>query len=171
MQMIDGIHPRLTNRVKMHQVAVIREKVVVGAGSAILIRMKRLHLKGEDIASEGRRNLQRPIHIRRIARGLGIPPYPTQPDKNPHENQAACSPQNRSPSPVRGGSQAGLEARFTNGCRDNSSHTYNEKKAEYPKRNPKPALHLQRRKRNCGHRNRSNLLSSTARNLEAHLPG
>src|ERR1700734_3802736 len=148
MQMIDSIHPRLTNRVKVHQMAVIRKKVVVRPASAILIRMKSLHLEGENIASEGRCHLQRPIHIRRITRSLGIPPYPTQPDKNPHENQAACSRQNRSPSPVWGGSQAGLESRFTNGRCDNSGHTYDEKKPEYPKRNSKPALHLQRRKRN-----------------------
>ncbi len=101
MQMKHRVHLGLANRIKMHQVAVVRQKVVVGAAAAIIIGMEGVHIQIQHIPGEHWINLQGSIDVERITCSLNIPPLRTAPDQERHKDDAACRSNRRSPATIR----------------------------------------------------------------------
>src|SRR5260370_35792464 len=98
MQMEDSVHLRLPNRIKVHQVTMVRQKVVIGAASPFAVGMKRAHVEIKYIAREHRVNSKRAINVERITCRLGIPPGCSTTYKRRDKDQTAHSSPNRSPS-------------------------------------------------------------------------
>src|SRR5260370_25288500 len=127
MQMEDSVHLRLQNRIKVHQVTMVWQKVVIGAASPFAVRMKRPHIEIKYIAREHRGNSKRAINVERITCRLGIPPGRSTPKKKRHKDQASCSCQNRSPSAVRRWNRTRLKASIADGRSNNPGPSYNPK--------------------------------------------
>src|SRR5260370_11091833 len=145
MQMEDSVHLRLQNRIKVHQVTMVWQKVVIGAASPFAVRMKRPHIEIEYIAREHRVNSKRAINVERITCRLGIPPGCSTPYKKRHKDQAAHSSPNRSPSAVRRRNRTRLKANIADRCGYNPGHAHNQEQAEDSEHNAESALHLQGR--------------------------
>ncbi len=171
MQMENGVHLGLTNCIKVHQVSMVRKKVVIGAASTFAVRAKRAHVEIEYIAREHWVDCQGAVDVERITCCLDIPPGRATPDKKRHKNETAHSSPNRSPSAARRWNRAGLKASVADGCGNDTGHAHDQKEAENSENDAESALHLQGRERNGGNRNRNRLLAGLSGDLEAHLPG
>ncbi len=120
--MVDGVHLRPANGVQMHQVAVVGQKVVVGAATAFFVRDAGLDPQVEGAAVEHGMQYERVEQVGGVGRGLDVPPLVAAPDRKPQHEQRG-EPGDRGAVLPRGGRCAAWgKARLAYGAVDDACH-------------------------------------------------
>src|SRR5271156_4102796 len=144
MQMEDRIHLRFTNRIEVHQVAVVRQKIIVGAASPFAVGTKRTDIEVEHVAGEYGTDRKRMVHVHRIISSLYIPPFCSSPHEQSHNDKATQGCHECSPSAARRRDRSWLKASIADSRCNDTGHAHNQEQSENAQRNAESSLHLQR---------------------------
>ena len=172
-----GVHLGLADGVQVDELAVVRDVVVVGAGSGEagwdvlsgglpLFDQEIKLVAGESGGSDGSG-----VYVACVAGGFDVPPLGSEEDCTGHEDEAGGHGDEAAAAGGWVGRKAGAEAGFSERCGDDASHGDDEEQAEDCKANAHAGLHVQSGDGDGKDRDGRGFAAGGAVGFNADLPG
>ncbi len=171
VEMINRVHLRPADRVQVHQVAVIREQIIVGALAAAFIGDARVDAQVQRAAEKHGVQHEGVEEVGGVVGGLHVPPAVAAPDGQRQQQQGYAAGEGGTILASRRRPAARGETGLAHRAVDDAGHTHDQYQAQDREDEPQRPLHALHGKSHGGNRHAGRGGAARAVGLQPDLPG